>query len=338
MYPTLFEVFGQPLPAYFSMLVLGFGTAIYLAARQARRMELDHDTIIDLGLFALIWGVVGARILHVIADGYFWDYVHLCTDPSLVEWNITPSECTQAEGIWHADRGICEPSERDCFAWAAFWRGGLAYYGGLLAAGAYGLWFLRREKFPVLKGVDLVGMTIPIGLFFGRMGCFLGGCCFGTEANVDWAVQFPSGTAAYLAQWKRGVLRASEAGWPDASMPVHPTQLYEAFGCLAIAAVGMLVVRPRKRFDGQIMLVFLALYAVLRFVLEYFRADDRGALLGLSTSQLIGVGMLGLTAYLWMRWSSPTAVVQATAAAADPDADPDPDPAADSESAKSEEE
>ncbi len=303
MYPTLFEVFGQPLPAYFSMLVLGFGTAIYLATRQARRMELDHDTIIDLGLFALIWGVVGARILHVIADGYFWDYVHLCTDPSLVEWHVTPAECDSLAGIWHADRGVCEPSESDCFAWAAFWRGGLAYYGGLLAAGAYGLYFLRRENFPVLKGVDLVGLTIPIGLFFGRMGCFLGGCCFGTQSDASWAVQFPEGTAAYIAHWKQGWLR-STSGFADASLPVHPTQLYEAFGCLAIAAIGMLVIRPRKRFDGQIMLVFLGLYAVLRFVLEFYRADDRGALVGLSTSQLIGVGILGLTAYLWMRWSA----------------------------------
>ena len=301
MYPTLAEFFGQTIPAYFAMLVIGFGLATYLAQRQARRSGWDHDTMIDLGLYSLLWGVVGARLLHVVADGYFWDYVHLCTDPSQVAWQITQAQCREAEGIWVASEGICRPANRDCFAWAAFWRGGLAYYGGLIAAGAFGVHFLRREKFPLGKGIDLVGLMIPLGLFFGRMGCFLGGCCFGVQLDAShWAaVRFPPWSAASESQWKQGLLQ-----WPHLeSLPVHPTQLYEAIGCLSIAAVCMLVIRPRKRFDGQVMLSFLGLYAVLRFVLEYFRADDRGALFGLSTSQLIGVVVLGIVAWLWVKLS-----------------------------------
>lgn len=299
MVPTLFELFGQPLPAYFAMLMVGFGLAIFLAARQAKRMQLDHDTIIDLGLFALIWGVIGARLLHVLADGYFWDYVHMCTAPERVAWEVTEARCAQIEGVWDAAAGVCRPRGRDCFAWAAFWRGGLAYYGGLIAAGLYGVHFLRKEGFPVLKGVDLVGLTIPIGLFFGRMGCFLGGCCFGktTDASFWAAVRFPAWSPASESQWKRGLL-----AWPsEPSLPVHPTQLYEALGCLLIAAVGMLLVRPRKRFDGQVMLTFLASYAVLRFGLEYLRDDDRGAWLGLSTSQLLGLLFLALVGVAWRR-------------------------------------
>ena len=299
MHPRLGEIFGQPLPAYFTMLVIGFGLATWLAARWAKRSGLDHDTMIDLGLFSLIWGVAGARILHVIADGYFWDYVHLCTDPAQVAWHITQAQCTQVEGLWDAEVGVCRPAARDCFAWAAFWRGGLAYYGGLIAAAAFGVWFLRRERFPVLKGVDFVGVGISLGLFWGRMGCFLGGCCFGqvTDDGFPLAVRFPPWSPASEAQW-----RAEQLDGPHLeSLPVHPTQLYEAIGSLAIAAILFFWVHPRKRFDGQVMLAFLGLYAVLRFGLEYIRADDRGALLGLTTSQLIGVVVLGFVAFAWMK-------------------------------------
>ena len=297
MYPTLIEIFGQPLPAYFTFLLVGFGLAIGLAQRQAKRFGLDHDTVIDLGLYALVWGVIGSRILHVFADGYFWDYVHLCTDPSQVAWQITEARCAQVEGVWDAAANVCRPAGRDCFAWAAFWRGGLAYYGGLIGAGAFGLWFLRKESFPIGKGVDLVGLVIPLGLFFGRLGCFFGGCCFGTtvDAGAFGAVRFPSWSAASESQWKRGLLPHPS----DLSLPVHPTQLYEAAGCLLIFALGMLVVQPRKRFDGQVMLFFLVGYAVLRFVLEWLRDDDRGLYFGLSTSQWIGVAMVGLAVWAW---------------------------------------
>ena len=299
MHPRLAEVFGQPIPAYFTMLVIGFGLATWLGARWAKRSRLDHDAIIDLGLFSLIVGVAGARLLHVVADGYFWDYVHLCTDPTLVEWQITQAQCADVEGVWDAAAGLCRPAEADCFAWLAFWRGGLTYYGGLVAASAFGLWFLRRERFPMLKAADMAGMVIPIGLFFGRLGCFLGGCCFGTpvDGELPLAVRFPAWSPASEAQFRAGQL---DAPWLE-SLPVHPAQLYESLGSLAIAAVLMFWLHPRKRFDGEVFLGFLALYAVLRFFLEFVRADDRGGLLGLSTSQLIGVLVLGLCAVLWVR-------------------------------------
>lgn len=299
MHPRLAEIFGQPIPAYFTMLVVGFGLATWLGARWAKRSRLDHDAIIDLGLFSLILGVVGARLLHVVADGYFWDYVHLCTDPSLVDWQITQAQCNDVDGLWDAQAGVCKPAEADCFAWLAFWRGGLTYYGGLLAASVFGLWFLRREKFPMLKASDMAGMVIPIGLFFGRLGCFLGGCCFGTTVRDGFplAVRFPEWSPASEAQYRAGSL---DAPWLE-SLSVHPAQLYEAGGSLAIAAALMFALHPRKRFDGEVFIAFLGLYAVLRFLLEFVRADDRGGLLGLSTSQLIGLLVLGLCVALWVR-------------------------------------
>jgi phosphatidylglycerol:prolipoprotein diacylglycerol transferase len=291
--PTLFELFGQPVPAYFTFLVSGFAVVTWLAARWARRQRLDHDVMIDLGLFSLIAGVVGARLLHVLADGYFWDYVHLCTDPTQVDWRVDRALCRTLEGVWDEARGVCKPAHGPwtldgCLAWTAFWRGGLTYYGGLILASATGLWLLHRERFPMLKGADVAGMMICLGLFFGRLGCFLGGCCFGQPTALPIGVRFPAWSPASDAQFKAGLLET--AG--HESLPVHPTQLYEAFGCLGLAALLMLVLHPRKRFDGQLFLLFLAGYSVLRFAVEALRADQRGELLGLSTSQLLSAGML----------------------------------------------
>ena len=81
MRPIIFSLFGMEIPAYFAMLAVGFSLATWTGARQIARHGLDREVIIDLGLAMVIAGVVGSRLLHVIADGYFWDYVHLCTDP-----------------------------------------------------------------------------------------------------------------------------------------------------------------------------------------------------------------------------------------------------------------
>jgi phosphatidylglycerol:prolipoprotein diacylglycerol transferase len=299
--PEFGRVFGEPIPAYFTLLSTGFILATWLTARWAKRMALDPEVIVDLGLVAVLAGVAGARVLHVIADGYFWDYVHLCTDPSAVVWRTVADrgECLSLRGAWDATRGVCHAAERDCFAWAEFWNGGLAYYGGLIAASGAGLWLLRRERFPLAKTCDAVGMVMPLGLFFGRLGCFFGGCCFGITTDSRFGMSFPAYSAASEKQVRDGVL-ASKA---LPSLPVHPTQLYEAGGCLLIAIVLALWLQPRKRFDGQVMLAFLGAYALLRFLLEYLRDDDRGGLLGLSTSQLIGVVVIAALVPVWRHLS-----------------------------------
>lgn len=299
MKPELGRILDEPIPAYFAMLMLGFAVAVGLNVVWAKRTKLDHDVMIDLGLVSLIAGVAGARILHVFVDGYFWDYVHLCTDPAQVAWPITRGQCTQVEGIWDASANVCRPAEGDCFAWAKFWNGGLVWYGGLIAAGAYGIYFLWKEKFPVLKGIDASGMVLPLGVFFGRMGCWLGGCCFGHQSEHWSAVSFPPYSPASEAQFRGGLLSSPALD----SLPVLPTQLFEALGCLAVSALCMFVLHPRKRFDGQVFCVSMAGYAVVRFFLEYLRADDRGELFGLSTSQWISIAMVIGMGVFW-RWLS----------------------------------
>jgi phosphatidylglycerol---prolipoprotein diacylglyceryl transferase len=294
MRPELFRLFDIGFPAYFVLLLSGFLFATALGVLWARRIGLNPDVIVDLGLAMLLAGVAGGRILHVLADGYFWDYVHLCTDPSKVDLPVGETECLKRiEGVWDAANKVCHP-QQDCLGWAKFWAGGLTYYGGFLGSSAAAWFLLKRDKFPFWKAADMAGFAVPMGLAFGRMGCLLAGCCFGAESSLPWAMSFPPRSAASEAQWKAHAL-PSMGMW---SHPVHPTQVYESAASLLICAVCLLYVHPRKRYDGQVFVAFLGLYAVARFVLEILRRDDRGGMLGLSTSQLIGVGLVATAAVI----------------------------------------
>jgi phosphatidylglycerol:prolipoprotein diacylglycerol transferase len=300
MRPELFRVLDIAFPAYFLLLLTGFLFATAAGAVWARRIGRDPDVIVDLGLACLLMGVVGGRLLHVLADGYFWDYVHLCTDPSKVDWHVEQALCaSRYHGVWDSAKAVCHPVETDCFAWAKFWAGGLTYYGGLIGAAVMAIFLLRRDKFPFWKAADMAGFAIPVGLGFGRMGCLLAGCCFGKESGGWWALAFPPHSPATESQFKLGEL-ANMAQW---SHPVHPTQIYESAVSLGIAAFCLLYVHGRKRYDGQVFVAFLGLYAIGRFLLEMLRADDRGGMLGLSTSQLIGLAIVAVAVMLHVRLS-----------------------------------
>jgi len=272
-------------PAYMTLLMVGFTAAIWLARRAEDRSGGNGDRVVDLGLWMLAFGIVGARLLSVLADGHLMDFVHMCTDPK----QVPPPEAVARAIICQTDtecgpRYLCDAARhacyppRDCLEVLKFWHGGLAYYGGFLVAAPVGLWYLRRHRLGVWRVADLVSPFIALGLFFGRMGCFLNGCCYGSECTLPWAVRFPGMGA-----------------------PVHPTQLYEALGSLSIAALLYLGVRPRKRAHGQVLAAWLVLYGVLRFLLEFWRADERGAFAGLSTSQWIGIPLVALGAWLYAR-------------------------------------
>ncbi len=302
----------MPFPSYFVLLLTGFVLATVMGAIWAKRVGQNPDVIVDLGLAMLLSGIAGSRLLHVFADGYFWDYVHLCTDPSKVEWHVTRLQCVgEYHGNWDMLSNVCRPKASDCFAWARFYAGGLTYYGGFVAASATALYLLRSDRFPFWKAADMAGMVVPVGLGMGRLGCLLAGCCFGTPSDASWALSFPGGSPASEAQHKAGLLLS--VGEP--SLPVHPTQIYESFACFAIAAALILWLHGRKRYDGHVFLAFVALYATTRFVLEFLRNDDRGGLLGLSTSQLIGLVLLGVAFWAHRRLSQGRPVLEPPAAA-----------------------
>lgn len=288
-------------PAYFTLLLLGFLFAILIAQRETRRRGLDPNAIIDLGIWVLIAGILGARLLHVLADGYFWDYVYTCQDPYQTNWGYNQGECLRYRWTWLADEGRCIPPEPNCWLPLQFWKGGLAYYGGLLLGIPVGAYVVIKKGLGLGNGADVVGLGLPVGLAFGRIGCFLAGCCFGTVCDLPWGVSFPAGSEASKQQailsQKVAALFPDYAGYLpiskySESLPVHPTQLYEAIACVLIVLYLYFGLRPKQRFVGQLFWASLLLYGLARFVIEFVRNDDRGALFGLSTSQLIAIPMI----------------------------------------------
>ena len=132
---------------------------------------------------------------------------------------------------------------------------GLNLYGGVILAMIGGWIYMRSRKLPTLAVFDLLTPTVGIGLGLGRIGCFLNGCCFGTPSNLPWAVTFPPGSI------------------PDSvfgQQSLHPAQLYSsAYGFLLFFLLHWVL--KRKRFDGQVMAVYLMVEAVFRHAIEYFR-------------------------------------------------------------------
>lgn len=302
----LFRLFSVEASAYFVFLLVGFLFATGAGTAWARKIGQDPDVIVDLGLASLLFGIIGGKLLHVLADGMFDTYVNMCFAPSEVDFKLDRNTClnpdtssffSPAPRAWDETRRMCHPTEADCFAWIKFWNPGYAYYGGLIVA-SVGAWFLlKRDKFPFWKAADMAGFAIPIGLGFGRLGCLLAGCCFGSPTDSAFALDFPARSPAAAAQVKEGILATIR----QVPMPVHATQVYESVGSLLVAAVCLFWVHGRKRYDGQVFVAFLGLYAALRFGLEFLRADDRGAAAGLSTSQLIGLALVVFAGLVHMR-------------------------------------
>ena len=299
MIPSFGSIFGEDIPAYFTMLTCAFIFCTWFAVRWAKKGRLDHEVLIDVALYSVITGVLGARFAHVLFDGYLMDYVHLCTDYTQVSWVITQEQCSAewVQGSWDAAAQVCHPVEQDCFAAFRFWQGGLTWYGGMFGAVGYAMVIFKKEGFPRLKALDLAGLILPMGLFFGRLGCWFGGCCFGLVTDHPLGISFPSWSPASEQQWRDHLL--THPSLP--SLNVFPTQLMESFGCLLITFFVIGYVNPRKRFDGQVFSISFALYALLRFMLEFLRADDRGIYGGLATSQWISLLLLAFVGAVWVK-------------------------------------
>jgi phosphatidylglycerol:prolipoprotein diacylglycerol transferase len=165
---------------------------------------------------------------------------------------------------------------------------GGVFYGGLLGAFPVAWWFARRHHLDGWKTADVLSPGVAIGQAIGRLGCFAAGCCYGRPADVPWAVTF------------HDVYATRQVGTP-LDTPLHPTQLYESLATLVIF-VFLRWLWGRKRFEGQVTLAYIFLYAAARFVIEFYRGDAaRGMVLGgwLSTSQFIAILMMLAVLFLY---------------------------------------
>ena len=165
---------------------------------------------------------------------------------------------------------------------------GGVFYGGLIGALAVAAWYMRKTRLPVLKTADVFAPAVALGHGIGRLGCFSAGCCWGVECHLPWAVTFTSPVASQL-------------GVP-LNVPLHPTQLYEAFAEFAIFAVlSWRIQKPHA--PGAVISLYLMLYSTARFIVEFFRYHEQGNLLGgpLDTSQWISLALFLLGAAYFLK-------------------------------------
>ena len=166
------------------------------------------------------------------------------------------------------------------------WNSGFVFYGGGIVGVVSAIFILRYRREPVLRFLDLAAPSVMLGLAFGRIGCFLNGCCFGSVCEKPWAVVFPKGSPAFSTQIKNGLLDSDASS----SLPVHPTQLYEVIAALIIflilsfywrrkymsqfpAGKDPLIQTPPYR-AGIIISLLGVLYPLWRFAVEFLRGDN----------------------------------------------------------------
>lgn len=281
MHPTIarFSLFGAAaqIPTYGLLVATGFVVGAWLAEREARRRGEDPRPILDACFWALVGGLAGSRVLFVATNAA--EYWQICRGGAV------------PRGGWRAFV--------DCTKALQFWEGGIVYYGGFAGGLAGVVWALRRRHAPFLPAADALAPSLAIGHAFGRLGCYMAGCCFGAPTGGAWGARFPRDAIAFSEMTHDGSLPAGA----DRTPPIHPTQLYEAAGEIAIFAA-LLAVRRRKRVHGQVFLAYLAAYPVLRSLIELFRGDAARKFVVpgiVSTSQAISAVVLVAALILWRR-------------------------------------
>ena len=231
MHPILIGFGPLTLYSYGVCIALAFLVAITTAAARARRYGWRAEAAYDICLYAMLASLAGSRLLYVLEN---------------------PHEFASAP--WEA---------------LMVWKGGLSYYGGVIAAVIACAVYMRIRRLSVAEGFDLLIPSVALGHAIGRIGCFFNGCCFGTLCALPFAVVFPEGSTAYSSHLEAGIIMPGSMY----SMPVHPTQLYEALMELG-AFVILSLFLPRKKFHGQVFLLYFVLYGAGRFLLEFLRADN----------------------------------------------------------------
>lgn len=168
-----------------------------------------------------------------------------------------------------------------------FWKGGLVFYGGLIGAGLTVWYYLDKHKLPLWQVADILAPSLAIGHAVGRWGCFFAGCCYGKPTDVPWGITF-----------------TDPKSLAPLNVALHPTQIYLSVNLLIIFGI-LMWLRKRKTFDGQVFWVYGILYSIGRFIIEFFRGDDRGFAVEdvLSTSQFIGIFTFIFSIYMLVRLS-----------------------------------
>lgn len=221
MHPILLKLGPVTIHSYGFFMALGVALGIFFLYRQARRQGLNASRVIDAAFYILIAALVGSKLTLLIG-------------------NFSYYTSNLRELLWLA-------------------RSGGVFQGGLAFGAVFAVWFFWKYKLPTWKIADIAGPALALGHGFGRIGCFMAGCCWGRICGFPWAANFQSDYAHDLT------------GVPI-HQDLHPVQLYESILNFANFAVLALLLR-RKKYDGQVFSFYMINYAVIRFFTEWFRGD-----------------------------------------------------------------
>ena len=245
MHQIAFTLFSHPIHWYGVCIAAGFLLATGLMLRLRRFAGMNRDHVFDIAVLSIISGIIGARVFFVIQ---FWDE-------------------------YFAGRPFSAVFRVD--------KGGIVFYGGFIAAFASLCLYAMRKKLSIRLILDLAAPAIALGHAFGRLGCFLQGCCFGRCAPEGFpgAVRFPAGSMPF-----------HRYPGPDGmhSLPLYPVQLYECVLNLVLCAVLVFLLRKNRK-PGRIAALYLLAYAAIRFTIEFFRGDHTDSFLGMTPSQNIAL-------------------------------------------------
>lgn len=214
---------------YGLMAGLGAIAGLLMVRRNKSRAEMNDDQCYDLLLYAMISGIIGARLFYVVQF-----------------WKTFKNNISEIIMIHH---------------------GGLVFYGGFIFAILAIYIFSHRNKLDFTSVLDVCAGGLPLSHFFGRIGCFMNGCCFGKKTDSIFGVVFPKGSDPY--------------SFYESEVKIHPTQLYEATGNLVIFLIILTLFKKLKR--GQVASLYVILYSVLRFIVEFFRGDHKDFVFGIFT-------------------------------------------------------
>lgn len=249
MKPTLFHIGSGPhafeVHSYGLFIAFGLLLGIVLAVRRGRTVGIETGATLDLTFYAAVFGMLGARLLYVLT--HTSQYVRLCAGTGE----------PRSYGQWLSD----------CTAALRIWQGGLVFLGGAVLSAGATLLVARRKGLGLGLVADVLAPSVSVAHIFGRLGCFMVGCCFGKPWSGG--VHFPPDSVAFSELSAKGTLLA------DASRTygLHPTQLYEAAGELVVFLV-LLGIWRRRKVPGTVALAYAFGYGLLRFLVEIFRGDE----------------------------------------------------------------
>lgn len=276
MYPILFRIGDFDVTTFGLMMFLSFLSAAWLLGKQLERYGYKREIAWDVLAWVAIGGIIGAKVYYLALH---WQ--DLVADPF--------GELTS--------------------------RGGLVWYGGLIGGALAYYLQVRAKKLPPAVMFDATAPALAFAYAVGRLGCFLVGDDYGVPTNSPVGIAFPNGSPPSTAGNLRAIGVDVPASVPDATvLAVHPTQLYEIGLALIIFAI-LWNVGKKSLHRGHLFALYMALYAVERFAIEFVRAKD-DILFGLSTSQMMSIVLLVAAAVLWLRQRSAPLAPTAEAAPA----------------------